>query len=257
MSNRAQQSNFFTSPASYQQHALIQRRVVAKLSQCLPEGAPLSILEIGSGTGILSRTIRAAYPSARIVSIDLSEQMIQYCQGQKDIERVEFIHVDLLKFEPEILFDMVVSSASLHWIQPIEEALAHIHRLLKPQAQFIASLMLEGTFAELHQCRKVVAPERPLKVRLPEFQRVKKGLQDLAFGIDFSIEQTEVAAYKDPQEFFRVIRAMGVEGRPDAKSRLSLPELIRTKKLYQQLFRNEAGEIPVSYQVGYVRVLKA
>lgn len=77
---------------------------------------PLAILDIGCGSGHLSRLLLEKYPNARVVGIDFSEVMIDKCHRslRRFGNRVELVCEDIMSFRPSFAFDAVVSVMTIH-----------------------------------------------------------------------------------------------------------------------------------------------
>ncbi|MEK7849419.1 MAG: class I SAM-dependent methyltransferase [Candidatus Omnitrophota bacterium] len=110
-----------------------QYRLMAQDVSATAKGA---ILDIGTGPGILSLEIGKLIASARITGIDVSEKMIEIAQRNKkkyELTNVDFKVMDAnaLSFDDNV-FDMIISTDSLHhWKRPVR-IIDEIYRCLKP-----------------------------------------------------------------------------------------------------------------------------
>ena len=112
------------------------------LGYCFLDPAkPLSILELGCGTGNLSVYLRDVFPQAHLTLVDLSHDMLQQASqklggGSDSLRLVEggFMAIEFQEAE----FDMVVSSMALHHLLDEEKPAmyARIYRWLKPNGVF-------------------------------------------------------------------------------------------------------------------------
>ncbi len=78
--------------------------------------APMKVLDVGAGTGVLSALVLDRFPNASLVSIDLSEDMLAVCaaklapwQGRYKLIQGAFPGADI-----GAGYDLVVSSLTLH-----------------------------------------------------------------------------------------------------------------------------------------------
>ncbi len=93
----------------------------------------MRVLDIGAGTGLLSRQIRPYVAS--IVAVDSSKAMLEKLLEYS--EEIETVHSDILDYRPKEQFDGIISSMTLHHIKDIEHLMRHLHSMLKRGA-FIA-----------------------------------------------------------------------------------------------------------------------
>ena len=104
-----------------------------------------TILDIGTGPGVLPIEIARTFSNCKITGIDLSGKMIEIAsknkasrrwQGSRVQENVEFKIMDAKRLEfPSNTFDMVISTGSLHhWKEPVK-VIDEIHRCLKPGSE--------------------------------------------------------------------------------------------------------------------------
>ncbi|MEP7195471.1 MAG: methyltransferase [Saprospiraceae bacterium] len=73
-----------------------------------------AVLDIGCGMGILSFMLSDKRPEARIVGIDSIQECIFLAQHSKSLrnqfEGIQFIHKDLYYYQPDNLFDLIISN---------------------------------------------------------------------------------------------------------------------------------------------------
>jgi SAM-dependent methyltransferase len=115
--------------------------ILAVLAELLPPG-PWRLLDLGAGTGSLSRAVLDRFPEATVVALDLDPVLMTIGQGALDEGdgRLSWKHVDLRapdwpdRLGPDVSFDAVISLATLHHFSSPE--LAEIYdalaRLIRP-----------------------------------------------------------------------------------------------------------------------------
>ena len=78
----------------------------------MPEDAPLRVVDVGTGSGVIAITLAAQRPAARVTATDVSEAALEVAGRNADAlgvgDRVRFILADLLP--PEEQFDLIVSN---------------------------------------------------------------------------------------------------------------------------------------------------
>jgi malonyl-CoA O-methyltransferase len=140
---------FGAAASHYEASASVQRLVAAHLAamaarERLPEAA--RILEIGCGTGLLTREIRGTWPQATLIATDLAPEML-LAQG------LDGAATQLLAMDGEApvfdgpWFDLVLSSLAFQWFTDLPSALARLHGLLRPGASLYFATMGAESFA--------------------------------------------------------------------------------------------------------------
>ena len=143
-------SAFGAVAKGYEDHADVQRivaRTVADLASlhALPENA--RILEIGCGTGLLTREIGQRWPSASLVATDLAANMVEHA-ADGAMQAGMFLPMDgEHPWFDGPHFDLIVSSLAFQWFDDLELALARLQGLLRPGGRLIFSTMGANSFA--------------------------------------------------------------------------------------------------------------
>lgn len=140
---------FGAAAAHYEDSASIQRTVAVHLAQ-MAERERLApdarILEIGCGTGLLTREIRARWPGAALIATDLAPEML-------DVTRARGVEAQFLAMDGEApvfdspWFDLILSSLAFQWFTDLPRALARLHGLLRPGASLYFATMGAQSFS--------------------------------------------------------------------------------------------------------------
>lgn len=78
---------------------------------------PRRVLDMGCGPGSLTATLLTRWPSAEILGIDSSPEMIELARRRAVSDRLDFALADLRSWTPDQAFDLIISNACLHWIE--------------------------------------------------------------------------------------------------------------------------------------------
>ena len=104
------------------------------------------VLEFGCGTG--STAISHSPHVKHIHAIDISSKMLEIAQGKADGEGIENITFENATLEeirvPDESLDAVLGLSILHLLENKEEAIAKVHRMLKPGGVFVTSTACIG-----------------------------------------------------------------------------------------------------------------
>lgn len=141
---------FGAAAARYDDHAGPQRvaaRLVADIAQRQHPGGVERILEIGCGTGLLTREIAARWPGADLTATDLSPRMLEAAASGGHVA-ARFVAMD---GEAPVFsgahFDLILSSLTFQWFDNLECAIGRLVALLRPGGSLIFSTMGRGSFA--------------------------------------------------------------------------------------------------------------
>jgi tRNA (cmo5U34)-methyltransferase len=117
-----------------------------------PPEAPIRILDLGAGTGLVTSFLTAQFPNATFVLTDISDKMLTEARARfKGSTRHEFQGVDHreLRFHEE--FDVVVSALSIHHLEHDgkQDTYIRIFRALRPGGAFVHAEQVLGPTPEL------------------------------------------------------------------------------------------------------------
>jgi len=146
---------FGQAASHYEDNASVQRIVAATLANLLRHqplrtvpGGRLRILEIGCGTGLLTRHLRSLFPDAEIVATDISPEMIAIAEKGGDTG-AQFLAMDgeMPGFDAP-WFDLIASSLTFQWFADLPRALDRLAGLLKPGGTLMFATMAQRSFHE-------------------------------------------------------------------------------------------------------------
>ncbi len=104
----------------------------------VPQG-PISVLELGSGTGFATERLLRHNPQARVTGLDFSAEMLAAARAKPSLKGVRFVEADLRGEWPHERFDVVFTSLCLHHLSRTDcrEALKKAHATLGQRGCFI------------------------------------------------------------------------------------------------------------------------
>ncbi len=258
----------FSSHADqYDSLAIVQKRVTDRFVELMTEDMtpPAAILDIGAGTGRLMESLNTRFPQSELVGVDLAFGMTSCAQkrfqGSSNFS-LACGDAESLPFR-EGSFDLVVSTSTYQWIDPLETAFTEVFRVLRPQSWFSFALFGERTLFELRESytSAVSTAGKALPDRTHQFATLKEVLDILltAGFIDASAKsETEVEIHRDVYSLLNSLKGIGA-GSASGKAigglsgRSVMVGMIRT---YQQRFGAVNG-IPATYEVIYGKAFKS
>lgn len=250
---------FAAAAPTYCQAADVQEKVAEKLMEYIPPDMhPERILEVGCGTGFLTVRLRRRFPDSRLNALDLAPAMLEQARRQLPDSAIEWMAGDLRQMPAGQGYQLLASSASLHWLQPIINGFAAVRRHMAVGGHLVCAIMLAGTLRELHQLRQIIAPGKQPAGRLPEITELRQALTANGLRImcmDVAELKTRHASADD---LLRRLHDQGVTAGPFARGRSSAPlvrgELRRLAAAYDALFAG--GSVAATYRVAYFLAVK-
>lgn len=123
--------------------AAYQRKLAITRDHLRPD---MEVLEIGCGTG--STALLHAPRVRHILAIDISARMVEIARGKAAEAGVENVTFRCAAFDdlavPEGSLDAVLGLSILHLLDDPREAVARVHRLLKPGGVFVSNTACIG-----------------------------------------------------------------------------------------------------------------
>jgi tRNA (cmo5U34)-methyltransferase len=106
---------------------------------------PDRILDLGAGTGLLSRHIRAAFPDAELTLLDLAGAMLDGARRQFG-DSATYVQSDLTEPLPDGPWSAVASALAIHHLEHADkrDLFARIHDALEPGGVFVNAEQVAG-----------------------------------------------------------------------------------------------------------------
>ncbi len=224
---QALKNGFNQTAKTYERHAKMARKIGNELISRLKtlNLKPLRILDIGSGTGKLSRELLALYPKARIYCIDIAEERLAVAKGhRKWFRQQHYITADMhaLPFKAES-FDLVVSNLTWYWADHLNQVIYEAKRVLKNNGTLMFSTLGPDTLRELRASFASISNEPYINTFLDMHDvgdaLLKAGFADPVMDVEYMIHYTKQISelfqeLKDSGEInYQTLRHRGMLGR--------------------------------------------
>jgi malonyl-CoA O-methyltransferase len=139
--------------------AVLQREVGARLLErvAVIRMQPDRILDLGAGTGHVTRLLRKAYPAAGVIGVDIAHAMLLQARSKSGWwRRPKFVCGDMerLPFQNQSV-DMLISNVSLQWCNDLDAVFAEFRRVLRPGGALFFSTFGPDTLRELRSSWQV------------------------------------------------------------------------------------------------------
>lgn len=159
------------SPEQYQRFEAERKQPFLDLAALVERRPRMRVVDLGCGTGELTRELHQALSAQETVGIDDSETMLLK-SGHFEGEMLRFERGSIEAFVTDKPYDLIFSNAALHWIADHEQLLARLTNFLAMNGQ----LAIQMPANDSHPSHRVAAEvardlglrERPAYVLDPE-----------------------------------------------------------------------------------------
>lgn len=129
----------------------------------IPHFKPRSVFDLGCGPGNSTELLATAFPTATIVGIDLSENMLAVARGR--VVTAKFIKEDIDNWRPQKKVDLIFANAALHLVPDHHELMARLVSFLNVGG-WLAVQMPNNIHEPWHALMRMAAADGPWASRL-------------------------------------------------------------------------------------------
>lgn len=222
-----------------------------------------NVLDLGCQRGYVSKHLDT-HAVKKVHMFEMSENLLNAADLPKEgvlYEKKVFDEEDDLPFKDNSL-DLVVSSLNLHWVNNLPKLFKETMRCLKPDCAFIGAMFAGDTLFELRVSLQLAELERRggITSRISPFTSASD-LGSLLGNTGYSLltlDYDEInIAYPSIFELMYDVKAMGESNCTyNRKLNLNPDLLIAAQSIYQEMYGNEDGTIPATYQILYFMAWK-
>lgn len=213
---------------------------------------PKTILDLGCGTGALTRMLAKQFPNASITGLDLAPGMVAHAAEHADSDNQQFVVGDAEKLDfPDNHFDFIYSSLMIHWANDIQAVFDELFRVLKPDGLFLFSSLGPDTLKELRLSWREVDDLQHVHPFI-DMHHLGDGLLRSGFADPVMDMEMITLTYPNAIAVMRDLKNIGAHNL-DMKRHKALTgknKLKRVEAAYEQ-FRRDDGTLPLSYEVVY------
>ncbi|XP_007450256.1 PREDICTED: NADH dehydrogenase [ubiquinone] 1 alpha subcomplex assembly factor 5 isoform X1 [Lipotes vexillifer] len=213
-------------------------------------------LDVGCGRGYIAQHLNKE-TVGKFFQTDIAENALKNAL-EMEIPTVSVLaDEEFLPFR-ENIFDLVVSSLSLHWVNDLPRALEQIHCVLKPDGVFIGALFGGDTLYELRCSLQLAETEREggFSPHVSPFTAVNDlgHLLGRAGFNTLTVDTDEIQVnYPGMFELMEDLQGMGESNCAwNRKALLHRDTMLAAAAVYREMYGNEDGSVPATYQIYYM-----
>ena len=235
--------------AAFGQHDFLHREIADRLADRLADVNRTFdiVLDIGGGHGA---TLLSPAPKLRVTG-DLSDSLLRTSNPMGAVAMDE----ENLPVADNA-FDLAISCLALHWVNDLPGALVQIRRALRPDGLFLAAFLGGDTLIELRRSfleaeAETTGGASPHTSPVADIADAGSLLQRAGFALPVVDTDTLTVTYDDMFALMRDLRGMGETNAVAArtKSCLRRDTLFSAAARYQELYAEEDGRIPATFQI--------
>lgn len=227
--------NFNKAAPGYDNHAHVQKLVAEQLFNKIENLTAKSILEIGCGTGFLTKLMSAKFLDANYFISDIASEMVDKCKNNH--HGMSFFVCDGEHLPINTQLDLVISNCSFQWFENLGESL----RAIAKHAKTIAfSTFISGTFAEWVEAHNMIGVKNNLSLyySLEDIQKICSQIDIRA--VEISTQNIEIK-FTNAREFLHSLKHIGASASYEKYDPIILKKLLK-------IFENG---ININYNIAY------
>jgi malonyl-ACP O-methyltransferase BioC/dethiobiotin synthase len=225
--NRRIARRFERAASHYEAHAGVQRETAGRLADriaALPLPRHPRILEIGCGTGLLTRAVMARIGPAEWTLTDIAAPMLAAARAALEpCPGIRFLQMDgeYPSAECGAGYDLICASLAVQWFADLDAGLARLCGLLAPGGHLAIATLGEHTFQEWREAHERHG-HRAAPQHYPPASRIGLTLPGVQGGVQSELLRWPHASGLD---FLRSLRGIGATSAGPDHRPLSAPAL--------------------------------
>lgn len=251
---------FNKAASHYDHHALIQYEVghrLLKRLDCIPF-SPRYILDLGSGTGALTRELRSRFPDSIIVGLDLAHNMIQQALQSPLHQSHDLFYLcanmGSLPFKDQS-FDLIFSNFTLQWANDLPAVFTECKRLLSPKGMLFFTTLGPDTLCELRQSYAAVDHYEHIHP-FYDLHDIGDMLLHCAFQDPVVDKENITLCYDNVLSLLQDLKGVGSTNFSSLKKPGCMtPHLLQKVQAAYEQYKNPANHYPATYEIIYGHAL--
>lgn len=255
--------SFDQAATSYDENAYLQREIGDRLFERLDyiKLAPERILELGCGTGYVTKKLCGHFPQSAVVALDLAVGMCHYAQlqipqptriarmfGKRASTSFVCANAEQLPLADESM-DFVVSNLTLQWCD-VEKVSGEAMRVLKANGLFMFTSFGPDTLSELRAAFQQV-DDKPHVNTFVDMHDVGDMLLAAGFSDPVMDQETITVTYSELKTLLHELKGIGAHNvLPERNSGLMGKGRWQALVAAYEHFRTD-GKLPATYEVVY------
>lgn len=247
--------HFNNAAECYDTASILQDEIAKRLTERLDyiKLQPSKVLDLGSGTGKLSKGLLKRYPKASVIALDLALEMAKKSKKQGGWRRkLQTVCADAeqLPIKSECV-ELLISNLMLHWCNDLNNTFVGFHRVLAPNGLLLFTLFGPDTLKELRQSWGDVDNTAHTS-DFPDMHEVGDALLQAGFINPVMDMEVITMTYDSVDQLMKDIKTTGSSNShcERGKGLMGTQKFKVFKQAYEQ-FKTHDGHYPTTWEVVY------
>lgn len=231
--------NFNNKAQTYDQNAELQRTSSDRLfrSLCDREDSDfIRILEIGCGTGYLTRKLIKKYPNSQIHALDISAKMLEESQLDS-FPQVQTVLADAENYSSDESYDLIISNLSFQWFNEQIKTIQKYKKMLVANGRLYINTLMDGSYQDF------IRAFEDNNISYPGLRYLKKSEFQKDLNQSDSLSEYNISeSFPNTQAFLKRLHAIGAKN----SSSLNAAQLRQIIRTHDSFF---TAEIQVQYKI--------
>lgn len=184
---------------TYDDNARIQKKMAEHLISLLPNKKFSNVLEIGCGSGTLTKLLLDNISFEKYTANDIVENCRFYIEDLSS--RIDFLCADIEDFieENQNKYDLIISNAAFQWIEDLEAFIKKLFSKLNSGGILLFSTFGRENFREIYHVHGKTLPYKSTHEYEQMFENISHEIK----------EEVHILAFKTPKDVLRHIKSTG------------------------------------------------
>jgi len=123
------------NPDQYEKFQREREQPFDDLLALIQPAPAMNVIDLGCGTGNLTRRLHAALNARQTVGQDRSERMLAVARSERPTAGLQFEAGAIEDFRADAEYDLIFSNAAFHWVEDHEALIGRLFAALRPGGQ--------------------------------------------------------------------------------------------------------------------------
>lgn len=245
--------SFAAAAGRYDDFASLQREVgTALLEMFPPESSSGAMLDIGCGTGFLTRQLAARHRGG-LLAMDIAMPMLEFCRQKNAAFPVDYLCADAEKLPFAAHgFGQIYSNLAFQWCQDLSAVFADCKRILAVGGQLAFATFGPATLRELKTAWAAV-DAYPHVNEFYGIDAIERFLRQAGFSSIYGETALYQSRYKSVTSLMRELKGIGAHNVQLGRNKKPTTRRQLQRMIESYPLGNIGGEVLASYEIIFIR----